>query len=168
MTETKHFLMALNIKKASGPDNIAAPMLKEVAAEIAPSLTRLFNLSLVSGCLPLEWKRSHIVPIPKSDELSNASNYRPISLLCIVSKLLEKHLYAIVLRHAKSHNLISSSQWGFLTRCTTGTALLKVTTDWMQTLDNRESIMTGFFDLRKAVPHQLLIEKLQVVQLIHI
>ncbi len=140
----------MNIKKASGPDNIAAPMLKEVAAEIAPSLTRLFNLSLVSGCLPLEWKRSHIVPIPKSDELSNASNYRPISLLCIVSKLLEKH---IVLRHAKSHNLISSSQWGFLSRRSTctGTALLKVTTDWMQTLDNRESIMTVFFLSKKGV-----------------
>ncbi len=128
---------------------------------------RLYT-ALVSGCLPLEWKRSHIVPIPKSDELSNASNYQPISLLCIVSKLLEKHVYAIVLRHAKSHNLISSSQWGFLSRRSTGTALLKVTTDWMQTLDNRESIMTVFFDLQKAfdsVPHQLLIEKLQSVQL---
>ncbi len=44
-----------------------------------------------------------------------------------------------------------------------GYSLLKVTTDWMQTLDNRESIMTGVFDLRKAVPHQLLIEKLQAV-----
>ena len=168
VTETKHLLLALNIKKASGPDNIAASMLKEVAAEIAPSVTRLFNLSLVSGCLPLEWKRSHIVPIPKLDELSNASNYRPISLLCVISKLLEKHVYAIVLRHATSHNLISSCQWGFLSRRSTGTALLKVTTDWMQTLDKQESIMTVFFDLRKAfdsVPHQPLIEKLQAVQL---
>ncbi len=104
--------MALHIQKVSGPDNIAAPLLKEVAAEITSSLTRLFNLSLVSRCLLLEWKRSHIVPIPKSDELSNASNYRPIPLLCVVSKLLEKQVYAIVLRHAKSHNLSSSSQWG--------------------------------------------------------
>ena len=132
-------------------------MLKEVAAEIAPSETRLFNLSLVSGCLPLEWKHSHIVPIPKSDEL-----------LCVIRKLLEKHVYAIVLRHATSHNLISSCQWGFLSRRSTGTALLKVTTDWIQTLDKQESIMTVFFYLRKAfdsVPHQPLIEKLQAVQL---
>ena len=116
VTEVTHLLQALDTKKATGPDGIAAVMLKEVATQIAPSITRLFNLSLSTGCLPSEWKYSNIVPIPKSNDPTVASNYRPISLLCVVSKVLEKHVYAIVLRHAMSRNLISSKQWGFLSR----------------------------------------------------
>ena len=168
VTEVTHLLQALDTKKATGPDGIAAVMLKEVATQIAPSITRLFNLSLSTGCLPSEWKYSNIVPIPKSNDPTVASNYRPISLLCVVSKVLEKHVYAIVLRHAMSRNLISSKQWGFLSRRSTGTALLKVTTDWLQSLENHDSIMTVFFDLRKAfdsVPHQLLLQKLKSIQL---
>ena len=108
------------------------------------------------------------MPIPKSNDPTVASNYRPISLLCVVSKVVEKHVYAIVLRPAMSRNLISSKQWGFLSRRSTGTALLKVTTDWLQSLENDDSIMTVFFDLRKAfdsVPHQLLLQKLKSIQL---
>ena len=79
VTEIMHLLMALDIEKATGPDGIAATML--VAAEIAPSLTRLFNLSLTTGCIPHEWKCSNIVPVPKTKALSNAQNYHSCVLL---------------------------------------------------------------------------------------
>lgn len=143
-------LKSLNPKKATGPDGVSATMLKEVATEIAPSLTRLFNLSLTSGRVPIEWKCSNVVPVPKNSEKSCAANYRPISLLTIVSKLLEKHMHTIILRHSMANNLISPKQWGFLPRRSTGSALLKVTSDWLQLLENKEAVWIVYFDLKKA------------------
>ena len=58
-------LVSLNISKSNGPDDISARMLKATAASIAPSVASLFNLSLKLGRVPLEWKESRVVPIPK-------------------------------------------------------------------------------------------------------
>ena len=71
----------LDTNKASGPDGIAAKMLKYTAPVIAPSLTTLFNYSVKNGVAPDEWKNSNILLIPKSSNRALASNYRPISLL---------------------------------------------------------------------------------------
>ena len=74
--EVEQYLLTLDVSKANGPDGISARMLKETATSIAPSVTNLFNLSLKSGCFPTLWKLSHIVPIPKSNDHTNPSNYR--------------------------------------------------------------------------------------------
>jgi hypothetical protein len=89
-----HLLRNLDTGKANGPDNISARMLKETASSIAPSLTCLFNLSIAKGQLYYS-----VVPIPKSSNNKHSpSGYRPISLLPIVSKLLEKqHWFLTIL-----------------------------------------------------------------------
>ena len=84
--EVRHLLEALDTKKSTGPDEIPAKILKIVASNIAPSVTKLFNLSIGSGLFPISWKSSNIVAIPKSSEMKNPSNYRPISLLSIIRK----------------------------------------------------------------------------------
>ena len=81
---------SLDVSKASGQDGISARMLKATACSIAPSLTKLFNLSLQSSTIPSVWKKSLVVPIPKNSEMKDPTNYRPISLLPIVSKVLER------------------------------------------------------------------------------
>ena len=86
--EVQHSLQSLDVSKASGPDKVSARMLKEIASSIAPSITNLFNCSIRFGKLPIQWKTSMIVPIPKSTNLANPENYRPISLICILCKLL--------------------------------------------------------------------------------
>ena len=96
-SEICDLLEALDTSKASGKDGISGRMLKSTACSIAPSLTKLFNLSLTTGTLPSQWKKSLIVPIPKSQELSSPSNYRPISLLPIISKILECLIYMLVM-----------------------------------------------------------------------
>ena len=93
--EFEQHLRTLDVSKANGPDGISARMLKETATSIAPSVTNLFNLSLKSGCFPTFWKLSHIVPIPKSNNHTNPSNYRPISLLSVLSKVLEHHTHKV-------------------------------------------------------------------------
>ena len=80
----------LPLKTATGPDGISSWMLKATSSHIAPPLCHIFNLSISTGLVALDWKSSFIVPVPKLSPPSNSSsNYRPISLLCLISKLLE-------------------------------------------------------------------------------
>jgi len=88
-----------NADKA-GHDGISGKMLKNTAISIAPSVTKLFNQSISTGKIPHKWKLSSIVPIPKSSvKTNNSYNYRPISLLPVISKLLERHIHNVVLPH---------------------------------------------------------------------
>ena len=84
----------LNPNKASGPDNISARILKLAAEEIAPALSIIFQKSLDTGEIPLSWLRANITPLFKKGERTCASNYRPVSLTCICSKLLEHIIYS--------------------------------------------------------------------------
>ena len=92
-------LTNLDVSKSSGPERISAKMLKHAAVSIAPSITKLFNLSITSGRVPRGWKLSSVVPIPKSRKPQSHDNYRPISLLCILSKVLEKHIHNHIFKH---------------------------------------------------------------------
>ena len=83
-------LQSLNPRKSTGPDGLSARFLKEVSAEIAPALTDLFNISLSSGVFPSEWKCSHITPIHKGGPSDDPSNFRPISVVPVLAKILEK------------------------------------------------------------------------------
>ena len=78
------YIKSLDVNKASGPDGISVRMLKSTARSIAPSLTKLFNISIRLGRFPESWKTSAVVPIPKSSNHKDASNYRPISLLPVL------------------------------------------------------------------------------------
>ena len=126
--EVLDLISSLNVAKSTGPDGISAKMLKATAASIAPSLTRLFNLSLATGSFPEAWKMARIVPIPKtSTSSSSPSGYRPISILSIISKILEKHVHQLIFQHLCVHHPLSSKQWGFLPGRSTASALLSLT-----------------------------------------
>ena len=160
--EVEHALQCLVSSKASGPDKISARMLKHTASSIAPSITELFNCSIRSGRLPDEWKTSMIVPIPKGSMKSNPANYRPISLICILCKLLEKYIYSLIIDHLNVTKELSATQWGFRSGRSTVTALLSVTQDWFAALESGKEICAIFFDYQKAfdsVPHAPLLAR---------
>ena len=144
-------------------------MLKPVANSIAPSLTNLFNLSISKGCFPKIWKTARVVPVPKSSaNKSSPSGYRPISLLSIVSKLLEKYLYCLLSDHLREVHPLSDSQWGFQEGKSTSAATLSVCQDWYAHLENNREICCVFFDFKKAfdtVSHRMLINKLEYLNL---
>ena len=163
-SEVLSYITALDPSKASGPDGLSGRMLKGIGSSIAPSLSKLFNISLKLGRIPSSWKTSSIVPIPKNSNHKEATNYRPISLLPIVSKLLERHVHRYITLFLSQTSPLSNTQWGFQTGKSTITALLAVTHDWFQALEAKNDVCSVFFDLKKAfdsVPHQPLMEKLQ-------
>ena len=78
----------LNIKKASGPDNICCRILRELSAELAPVLTSIYNQSLESGEIPTDWSQALVAPIFKKGSHHLAENYRPVSLTSVPCKLM--------------------------------------------------------------------------------
>lgn len=154
-----NIILSLDSNKASGLDGISVKMLKETALTVSPILTAIFNHSISTGTVPDCWKTSLITPIPKQGDPSDPHNYRPISLLPVVSKVLERVIFDKLCDQLS----ISDRQWGFLPgRSTTG-AILLATQEWHSHLEKGSEIQAVFFDLQKAfdsVPHKLLIEKL--------
>ena len=94
-------ISSLPADKSSGPDGISVRLLKECADEISASLTALFNMSLSQGKVPQEWKEANVVPVFKKGDVHDVSNYRSISLLSIVSKLLERVIHIHVSEFVK-------------------------------------------------------------------
>ena len=138
-------------------------MLKSTATVIAPAITALFNLSLTQGKLPKDWKTARVVPIFKSKEKSVSTNYRPISLLSILSKILEKHVKDYLYDCLQILSPISIHQWGFSRGKSTTGALLTATHAWHQALEVGHDVCCVFLDLSKAfdtVPHLPLLDRL--------
>ena len=103
-------------------------MLKNTASSIAPSISDIFNYSLQCGQLPMQWKTAMIVTIPKSTNKSDPGNHRPVSLTCILCKLLEKHACQVMEEYLKETNQLCDNQWGFRSGRSTTTALISVYT----------------------------------------
>ena len=85
----KQKLCKLKLSKATGLDGIPARVLKD-APEIAKPIAYLINLSILTGIIPQEWKEAKVTPIFKSDEKDDVNNYRPISVLPLISKIMER------------------------------------------------------------------------------
>ena len=158
--EVAHLLRTLKAKTSTGPDTISSQMLRNTASSIAPSLTKLFNLSLSSGTLPAEWKASNITPVYKAGDKNLVSNYRPISLLSIPFKVLERIVHNRLLHHLLSNSILSPRQFGFRPCSSTQEALLMAIHDWQRCLDLGLSSAALFLDMSKAfdkVPHHSLL-----------
>ena len=152
----------LDVSKATGPDNIPGRVLKECAREIAPSLTKLCNLSLSLGEFPSQWKRANVVPVYKKGDRNLCDNYRPVSLLCITSKILEKAVFNKLSDILLSK--LSKIQHGFLRGRSTITQLLGVINDISSNLDIAGQTDIIYLDFSKAfdsVSHKLLLHKIK-------
>jgi hypothetical protein len=168
ITVTEHevltIIKGLSTNKAMGADGLGPIFYKNCASAIVPSLTLLFNLSLLSGIIPTEWKTANIVPIHKKGSKDNIKNYRPISLLCTVGKILEKvvhnHVYSIIKED------IFINQHGFMSGKSTCTQLVEFYNKIHQNFDNNIQTDVIYLDLSKAfdhVPHKLLLFKLSKI-----
>ena len=156
-------LQSLDIHKACGPDGIPARLLKETREIISPSLAFIFQASLQQCSLPLDLKRANIVPLFKKGDRSLPSNYRPVSLTCICSKLLEHIVYSHIYSHFAKYNLLCDQQHGFRQGRSCETQLLLTINDFAESLNNNDQTDVVLLDFSKAcdkVSHQYLFHKL--------
>ena len=116
--------------------------------------------------MPTAWKHGIIVPIHKNRDVNNVSNYRPISILPILSKILEKTVSNQLTYYLESNQLLSNTQHGFRPRLSTETALATITDDIYDNMDNRKITLLTLCDLSKAfdsVSHSILLRKCNVL-----
>lgn len=162
--EVLALLKTINISKATGPDKISPRMLKEAAPSIASSLTRLFNMSLTSCTFPAIWKRANVIPLHKKGNRNSPNNYRPISLLSVVGKLLEKAIFKYVFNHLRDHDLFTPFQSGFMPNDSTVNQLVHLYHVFCEALDQKKKVRIVFCDISKAfdrVWHEGLLYKLR-------
>ena len=143
--EVEHTLKTLDSNKATGPDGIPARLLKVTAPIIAPSLCKLFNKSLCLGTVPEEWKLANVVPVHKKGDKGLTENYRPISLLSIVSKVLERRVLVSIKYHLSQ--IINKCQHGFLQGKSCVTNLLEVLDYIGRILDNGGQVDTIYISI---------------------
>ena len=156
-------ITSLPARTASGPDGILSQMLKGTAEVTSSSLSTLFNLSLRKGVIPSEWKTSNVTPVYKAGDPKCVTNYRPISLLSLPSKLLERIVHSRLLSYILSNSILSTSQFGFRPSSSTQEAIITATEEWHHHLDAKANVAVVFFDLSKAfdsVPHLGLLRAL--------
>ena len=163
-SDVKTILDDLNQSKAVGPDLVHNKILTACSSVIAEPLAYLFNRSLAEGIFPSIWKTAHVSPIYKKGERNKCNNYRPISLLSCVGKVLEKCVQSHLLTYLSENNLITPSQSGFLPGHSTIYQLLNIYDDLCKCLDQGSAAQAVFFDISKAfdkVWHKGLIKKLE-------
>lgn len=151
--------------KSPGYDNISAKFVKECAQELAPTFVHLFNKMVSSSIYPNCLKIHKVVPIPKKSNASSIDDYRPVAVLSIVDKIIEKVLFHKLSDYFEGNNLLYDLQFGFRKGCSTVDAVVNVTQYICSGLDNGfNGVAAIFFDLTKAfdlVDHDILIQKLK-------
>ena len=156
-------LQRMSTSRASGPDGITIDMLRVTFPVVGPHLLKLINTCIVHCDLPPEWKVATVVPLFKKGDRSDPNNYRPISVLPVVSKLCERVVCTQLMTYLSEYHLLCPQQYGFRPGLSTEAALLDVVTYAVNNIDQRlvTSLVTA--DTSKAfesVEHGRLLDKL--------
>jgi hypothetical protein len=160
-------LSKLRTNKATGLDGISAKLPRDSGYIIAPYLTKISTSPYAVAHFPTSaWKKGRVTPIFKSGDPTSSNNYRPITILPTLSKLLERIVYHQVYNYLQEHKLLASQQFGFRSKLSTTIALAHFTEQILDNLDHRKITGAVSIDLRKAfdtVDHTILLEKLKTI-----
>ena len=154
----------LSAKISTGPDGFSTKLLKVIEPEISTSLTLLINQAIHSGIFPNKLKVAKVIPIFKKSDKATFNNYRPISLLPVISKVIEKIMYNQLSAYLENSKLLSGSQYGFRPKHSTEYAATEVVDRIIAHMDINNIPINIYLDLSKAfdtIDHSVLIDKLQ-------
>ncbi len=152
----------LNDTSSVGSDGIPLKIIKDALCIIAFYITCIINTSIVTGVFPTAWKHDLVTPLFKSGDISDLSNFWPVSLLTIVSKVLEKMVANQLIKFLELNQLLSNAQHGFRPKLSTETALTIITDKIYDNMDQKKVTILTLCDLSKAfdsVSHEILLSK---------
>ena len=155
----------LKYNLSSGPDGLPPLFFKKLQHSLAEPLALMYTQLLSVSAVPATWKQAIIVPVFKKGASTNPSNYRPISLTCVTSKIMERVIADNMRDYFLKHNIITTSQHGFLKGLSTCTNLLESFNDWTLSLQGRSGITIAYVDFAKAfdtVSHDKLLHCLRL------
>ncbi|MCG8032702.1 MAG: reverse transcriptase domain-containing protein [Candidatus Thiodiazotropha taylori] len=156
-------LQGLNPNKAAGPDRIKPLLLQKLSLEIAPILQVIFTKSLDEGSLPSDWLKANVSPIFKKGDKSSPANYRPISLTCILCKILEHIMTSNLVKHLDGNQILYDLQHGFRAKRSCETQLTMLIEELHRNIQDGRQTDIILLDFSKAfdkVSHEKLIYKL--------
>ena len=153
----------LEKRKASGPDKETIMLAKDAAISIAYPLMMIYNASLTNGIFPDVWKLARVTPIHKSGPKTDTNNYRPIPVISVFSRMLERLTHDQLFEFFKTNKRLTSNQAAFRKHYSTMTSLIGSTDYWYESIDHSKVNLTVFLDLKKAfdtVDHSVLMKTL--------
>ena len=159
-------VMAINRLKSNyscGPDRLPPAMFKHCVRVLAAPLTLIYNQLLSVSCVPEDWKQAIIVPVLKKGAAGAVANYRPISLTCVPSKIVERIICQKIFQHLQSNGILHPAQHGFQKGRSTCSNLLESLNDWTQVIESRQCLAVIYIDFSKAfdtVSHKKLFARL--------
>lgn len=159
-------LATLDASKGAGPDHLPPVFFKHCAPSLTLPVSIIFNKSLSNGVFPDVWKIASIVPIHKSGGIHNVQNYRPISILNCLGKVLEKMVHDVLYRSVR--HVISDRQHGFMKNRSTTTNLMTFVNVLTRKIEKRQQVDTVYIDFSKAfdkVPHSIAVDKMRRIGL---
>jgi hypothetical protein len=160
----KQIISGLAPKTSCDVSGVSTKLIKFIGSSIAAPLSHIFNLSLSTGIFPSKLKQCRVIPIFKSGCPSECDNYRPISLLSSISKILEKIVAEKLIAHLLSNDLLYAHQYGFLPKRSTEQNLLQIVNYITEAINDNMYCVGVFLDLKKAFDvcsHDILLKKLK-------
>ena len=148
---------------AVGLDYIGTGIIKLAKTEFLPAITHIINLSIKQSKFPVQFKKAKVIPLHKSGDRLSPQNYRPVAILPIWSKILERAIFVQMIDYFESNNLLHPNHHGFRANHNTTTALLQMYDYWVEAMDRGEATGVCFLDMSAAfdmVNHSVLLEKL--------
>ena len=162
-SEIESQIKCLKNNKSSGPLSIPTKLFKEFKKSLSKPLSELVNLTFTEGKFPTAIKLGMIVPVYKRGEKSDTNNYRPISLLSNISKIIEKVMYTRLYSFLENNNILYKYQFGFRNNHSTNHALIEITESIREACDNGMFTCGVYLDFKKAfdtVNQDILLAKL--------
>ncbi|CAB3230894.1 unnamed protein product [Arctia plantaginis] len=161
--DVRKIIKTLNTRKAPGTDNITVADIKHIENYVAPTISDLINQSIRTGSYPNKLKEGCVRPLHKKGRKDEYGNYRPITILSSIDKIVEKYVCDQIHSFYRKHSVITPHQYGFQSGKSTTSLLSKFTDDINTHLNEKRQVLTLFIDFSRAfdtLVHEQIIDRL--------